>query len=60
MLLADSLSNIATGQETTACIQKLVCSAVPWELVDFAEASADVEILAELTAPFMEVCGCIA
>ena len=60
MLLAESLANMAAGPETTAGIQKLVCSAVPWEFVDFAEASSGVEILAELSAPLMEVCGCIA
>merc|ERR1712123_393562 len=55
MLPAESLANIATDPEITSVIQKLVCSAVPWEFVDFAEASSDVEILAELSAPLMEV-----
>jgi len=60
MLPAASLASFAENPETTAMVQKLVCSSVPWEFVDFTEAAADVEILAEMSAPLMEMCGCAA
>ena len=57
-LPATSLAYFAQDPETTAVLRDFVCSTVPWESVDFTEASADVEILAELSAPLMEMCGC--
>merc|ERR1719154_112748 len=57
-LPGSSLAYFAETPDTTAMLQKLVCSAVPWEFVDFSEAAQDVEILAQLSAPLMEVCGC--
>ena len=60
MLPAASLASFAENPEATALVQKLVCSSVPWEFVDFTEAATDVEILAELSAPLMEMCGCAA
>ena len=58
LLPADILSYYAENDENAMNLQKAVCTAVPWEFVDFTEAAADVEILAELSAPLMEVCGC--
>jgi len=54
------LAYFAESDETASMLQKLVCSSVPWEIIDFADASQDVDILAELSAPLMEVCGCSA
>ena len=57
-LPAESLAAFAESPDVTLALQIHVCKAVPWETVDFTEAADDVNTLADLSAPLMEVCGC--
>jgi len=59
-LPAESLAAFAESADVTSALQKFVCTVVPWESVDFTEAADDVDTLADLSAPLMEVCGCSA
>ena len=56
-LPAESLAAFA---DVISALQKFVCTALPWKSVDFTEAADDVDTLADLSAPLMEVCGCSA
>merc|ERR1712098_957286 len=59
-LPASSLASFAESPETADILQEMLCSTLPWGTVDFADGSADVDMLAELAAPLMGVCGCEA
>ena len=58
MLPGSSLAYFAETPETANVLHDLVCSSIPWGSIDFADGSSDVEVLAELSAPLLEVCGC--
>ena len=60
MLPGSSLAYFAETPETANVLHDLVCSSIPWGSIDFADGSSDVEVLAELSAPLLEVCGCAA
>ena len=57
-LAPGQLAYFAESPEASLAVQDLVCSTVPWGEVDFADAAADVDMLAQMSAPLMEVCGC--
>merc|ERR1712098_36113 len=59
-LPASSLASFAESPDTAAVLQEMLCTILPWGTVDFTDASADVDMLAELAAPLMGVCGCEA
>merc|ERR1719481_1219443 len=52
------LEAFAESPEDAYAVQELVCSTVPWGDVDFADAAADVDLLARMSAPLMFICGC--
>jgi len=60
MLPGTSLAYFAETPETANVLHDLVCSSIPWGSIDFADGGSDVEVLAELSAPLLEVCGCAA
>merc|ERR1711892_666599 len=60
MLPGTSLAYFAETPETANVLHDLVCSSIPWGSIEFADGSSDVEVLADLSAPLMEVCGCAA
>ena len=52
------LAYFAESPESAQSVNDLVCSSTPWGEVDFADADGDVDLLAQMSAPLMEVCGC--
>merc|ERR1719481_1041331 len=54
----DTFWNFAESTEAAETINDLICGTTAWGDVDFADAAADVDLLARMSAPLMFICGC--